>query len=103
MSELLFVYGTLRRTSNHPMAAYLARNGRFVGRAKTPGQLYDLGPYPGMLPAVLDSDWVHGDLFALPSPVQPLHFQPQIADLGTIHDPDSAIHRHGRLPVAFQP
>ena len=61
----LFVYGTLRRNSPHPMAAFLARNGRFVGLAKTAGRLYDLGPYPGMLPALHDNDWVQGDLYEL--------------------------------------
>jgi gamma-glutamylcyclotransferase (GGCT)/AIG2-like uncharacterized protein YtfP len=68
MSPFLFVYGTLRRTSDHPMAAYLARHSRFVSLAKTRGRLYDLGAYPGMLPATSDSDWVQGDLFELKNP-----------------------------------
>jgi gamma-glutamylcyclotransferase (GGCT)/AIG2-like uncharacterized protein YtfP len=45
---LLFVYGTLRRDSAHPMAGYLASVTYFLGRASVAGRLYDLGPYPGM-------------------------------------------------------
>lgn len=43
----VFVYGTLRRgeandiTRLHPAP-------RFLGLARTPGTLYDLGPYPGL-------------------------------------------------------
>ena len=61
--RLLFVYGTLRRQSPHPMARYLARHARYVGTARVAGRLYDLGPYPGMLPAAEADDFVHGDLF----------------------------------------
>jgi gamma-glutamylcyclotransferase (GGCT)/AIG2-like uncharacterized protein YtfP len=68
ISPYLFVYGTLRRDSSHPMADFLARRGRWLTLAKTPGRLYDLGAYPGMLPAVADTDWVHGDLYELTDP-----------------------------------
>lgn len=64
----LFVYGTLRRNSAHPMAAFLANNGLYLGAAKTPGRLYDLGPYPGMLEAKTETDWVHGEVYELANP-----------------------------------
>lgn len=65
MSDFLFVYGTLRRQSSHPMAAYLAARARFVGDAWIAARLYDLGPYPGILAADSPQDRVHGDLFEL--------------------------------------
>jgi gamma-glutamylcyclotransferase (GGCT)/AIG2-like uncharacterized protein YtfP len=58
--RLLFVYGTLRQDSAHPMARYLAAAARFLGRAAAPGRLYDLGPYPGMTSAELpERVWGH--------------------------------------------
>jgi len=48
MPDHLFVYGTLRRKSPHPMAKYLADRADFVGEGTVVGLLYDLGRYPGM-------------------------------------------------------
>jgi gamma-glutamylcyclotransferase (GGCT)/AIG2-like uncharacterized protein YtfP len=61
----LFVYGTLRKGSDHPMAVFLARNAKFVAQGKAPGCLIDFGEYPGMLEAKSPDDWVHGDVFEL--------------------------------------
>lgn len=61
----LFVYGTLRADSAHPMARFLAHHARLMGPARAPGRLYHLGDYPGMVPAQEDADWVRGDLFEL--------------------------------------
>ena len=65
MTTLLFVYGTLRRASPHPMAQLLADRATYLGPARLPGRLYDLGRYPGVLPPATDADWVHGDLYDL--------------------------------------
>ena len=65
MPSLLFVYGTLRRRSTHPMARLLGERARFVGAARMPGRLYDLGRYPGMTPPQQPDEWVHGDLYDL--------------------------------------
>ncbi len=70
--DLLFVYGTLRRGTGHPMASFLEQRARYVGRGRTPGHLYDLGAYPGMVLAAGTEDWVRGDLFALADPEQTL-------------------------------
>src|SRR5438477_12777486 len=67
-SPYLFVYGTLRRDSGHPMADFLARHGRWLAPARAPGRLYDLGAHPGMLPARSEADWVHGELHQLTEP-----------------------------------
>jgi gamma-glutamylcyclotransferase (GGCT)/AIG2-like uncharacterized protein YtfP len=69
--RLLFVYGTLRHDSPHPMARYLASVARFLGRASVAGRLYNLGPYPGMTVAE-PSERVWGHLFELADPVATL-------------------------------
>lgn len=45
----IFVYGTLRRDTQHQLFHLLARHARFLSEATVPGRLYDLGDYPGML------------------------------------------------------
>jgi gamma-glutamylcyclotransferase (GGCT)/AIG2-like uncharacterized protein YtfP len=65
MSQLLFVYGTLRRLSRHPMAKFLADRARFVGEATVPGQLFNLGRYPGLIESSSASDRVVGDVYEL--------------------------------------
>lgn len=50
------------------MARFLADQARYVGAAKMPGQLYDLGRYPGMIAAATPDDWVAGDIFYLGDP-----------------------------------
>jgi gamma-glutamylcyclotransferase (GGCT)/AIG2-like uncharacterized protein YtfP len=65
MPDHLFVYGTLRAGSSHPMAHRLRVGARHVGRGSTAGSLYDFGEYPG---AVFDPDAkyrVIGDMFEL--------------------------------------
>jgi gamma-glutamylcyclotransferase (GGCT)/AIG2-like uncharacterized protein YtfP len=57
--RLLFVYGTLRYDSPHPLACYLASAATFLGRASVAGRLYDLGPYPGMTAATSERVWGH--------------------------------------------
>jgi gamma-glutamylcyclotransferase (GGCT)/AIG2-like uncharacterized protein YtfP len=69
MPDHLFVYGTLRAESLHPMAHRLRVAAKLIGRGSAPGLLYDFGEYPG---AVLDQDAkyrVIGDVFQLrPNP-----------------------------------
>ncbi len=70
MTVTLFVYGTLRRVSPHPMARFLAERARFIGEATVAGRLYDLGHYPGMLEADAAADLVMGDVYELSDGVQ---------------------------------
>lgn len=64
MIGYLFVYGTLRLGSPHPLARRLARSAEHVGIGTIPGVLYDFGPFPG---AILDERGgeIVGDVFAL--------------------------------------
>ena len=63
MSNYLFVYGTLKRRSRHPMARKLADAARYVGAAQIAGRLYDLGHFPGLKEPRTPHDWVQGDLY----------------------------------------
>jgi gamma-glutamylcyclotransferase (GGCT)/AIG2-like uncharacterized protein YtfP len=63
--HILFVYGTLRPRSRHPMADFLAKRGQYRGEAKVAGQLFDLGRYPAAAPSSAAGEWVHGDLYEI--------------------------------------
>jgi gamma-glutamylcyclotransferase (GGCT)/AIG2-like uncharacterized protein YtfP len=65
MSNYLFVYGTLKRRSRHPMAGRLAKTARLAGAARIAGRLYDLGRFPGLKEPHSPHDWVQGDAYDL--------------------------------------
>ena len=66
MAEFLFVYGTLMKATEHPMAAELQRHARLVGEAVFNGRLYRLqGGYPGAVASADASDQVNGELYEL--------------------------------------
>ena len=61
--QLLFVYGTLRRDSPHPLAQRLASGCDYLGEASLPGKLYwTTGDFPA-LHAGEGSERVVGDLY----------------------------------------
>ena len=49
ISAHLFVYGTLMRGFDHPMAKLLSRSAGFWGPARCQGRLYLVKHYPGLL------------------------------------------------------
>lgn len=61
--EYLFVYGTLRRDSVHPMAGYLRANAKHMGSASIMGSLYRISWYPAFVPD--GKSRVMGDVFLL--------------------------------------
>ena len=64
-SDLLFVYGTLMRGFDHPMAKLLSANADFVGEAQCRGRLYLVKHYPGLVLSDDPAEIVHGELFRL--------------------------------------
>lgn len=71
MPDFLFVYGTLRkelvgRTSRELTS--LMKSLIFVGRGAIPGQLYDLGDYPGAIVGEEFTTLIGGEIYALPEP-----------------------------------
>jgi gamma-glutamylcyclotransferase (GGCT)/AIG2-like uncharacterized protein YtfP len=65
VDELLFVYGTLRKETNHAMSVFLANRSEFLGRGLVHGELYDFGPYPGLFVESDSSERVVGELYKL--------------------------------------
>jgi gamma-glutamylcyclotransferase (GGCT)/AIG2-like uncharacterized protein YtfP len=67
-SDLLFVYGTLMRGFDHPMAVLLSRSADFLGEAQCRGRLYLVKHYPGLLLSDAPDDLVFGELYRLRQP-----------------------------------
>jgi gamma-glutamylcyclotransferase (GGCT)/AIG2-like uncharacterized protein YtfP len=66
--DLLFVYGTLMRGFDHPMAKLLSRSAEFIGGARCRGRLYLVKHYPGLVLSDDASDVVFGELVRLHAP-----------------------------------
>ena len=64
-SDLLFVYGTLMRGFDHPMARLLSRSADFLGEARCRGRLYLVKHYPGLVLSDDADDIVFGELYRL--------------------------------------
>jgi gamma-glutamylcyclotransferase (GGCT)/AIG2-like uncharacterized protein YtfP len=69
-SDRLFVYGTLMRDFDHPMAQLLARSADFIGTARCRGRLYLVRHYPGLVLSEDADDVVFGELYRLRQPVE---------------------------------
>ena len=69
-SDLLFVYGTLMRGFDHPMAQLLSRSADFVGEARCRGRLYRIKHYPGLVLSDHAEDVVFGELYRLRQPAE---------------------------------
>jgi gamma-glutamylcyclotransferase (GGCT)/AIG2-like uncharacterized protein YtfP len=68
MQDHLFVYGTLMRGFDHPMAKLLSRSAEFVGDARCRGRLYLVKHYPGLVLSDDADDVVFGELVRLRTP-----------------------------------
>jgi gamma-glutamylcyclotransferase (GGCT)/AIG2-like uncharacterized protein YtfP len=69
-SDHLFVYGTLMRGFDHPMAQLLSRSADFIGKARCRGRLYLVKHYPGLVLSDDPADVVFGELFRLRRPAE---------------------------------
>jgi gamma-glutamylcyclotransferase (GGCT)/AIG2-like uncharacterized protein YtfP len=69
-SDLLFVYGTLMRGFDHPMAQLLSRSADFLGEARCRGRLYLVKHYPGLVLSDDTTEVVFGELYRLRAPIE---------------------------------
>jgi gamma-glutamylcyclotransferase (GGCT)/AIG2-like uncharacterized protein YtfP len=67
-SDRLFVYGTLMRGFDHPMAQLLSRSADFIGEARCQGRLYQVKHYPALVLSDDPADVVFGELYRLRAP-----------------------------------
>ena len=65
ISDRLFVYGTLMRGFDHPMAQRLSRSADYLGTATCRGRLYRIKHYPGLVLSDDPADIVFGELYRL--------------------------------------
>ena len=65
ISDRLFVYGTLMRGFDHPMAKLLSRSADFIGEARCRGRLYCIKHYPGLVLSEDPADIVFGEVYRL--------------------------------------
>ncbi|GAC1630468.1 MAG: hypothetical protein NVS4B4_12840 [Bradyrhizobium sp.] len=68
IADLLFVYGTLMRGFDHPMAQLLSRSAEFLGEARCRGRLYLVKHYPGLVLSDDPAETVSGELYRLRRP-----------------------------------
>jgi gamma-glutamylcyclotransferase (GGCT)/AIG2-like uncharacterized protein YtfP len=64
-SDRLFVYGTLMRGFDHPMAKLLSRSADFIGEAHCRGRLYRVKHYPGLVLSDDPNELAFGELYRL--------------------------------------
>jgi gamma-glutamylcyclotransferase (GGCT)/AIG2-like uncharacterized protein YtfP len=67
-SDRLFVYGTLMRGFDHPMAKLLRHGADFIGEARCRGRLYRIKHYPGLVLSDDADDVVFGEVYRLRRP-----------------------------------
>jgi gamma-glutamylcyclotransferase (GGCT)/AIG2-like uncharacterized protein YtfP len=70
ISDRLFVYGTLMRGFDHPMAKLLSVHADFIGEARCLGRLYQVKHYPGLILSDAPDEIVFGELYSLRQPVE---------------------------------
>jgi gamma-glutamylcyclotransferase (GGCT)/AIG2-like uncharacterized protein YtfP len=68
MLDRLFVYGTLMRGFDHPMAKLLSRGADLIGEARCQGRLYLVTHYPALVLSGDPADVVFGELYRLRAP-----------------------------------
>ena len=68
ISDRLFVYGTLMRGFDHPMAQLLSRSAEYLGEARCQGRLYLVKHYPGLVLSDDPQDVAFGELYRLRAP-----------------------------------
>lgn len=98
MSDHIFVYGTLMRGFDHPMAKLLASGAAYLGEASCRGRLYLVAHYPGLLCSALAADMVYGDLFRMREPDRLLAALDDYEEVGPDHE-QPTLYRRELLPV----
>lgn len=97
----LFVYGTLMKGSGNPMAKRLHAESAYIGPARTPGRLYLLGYYPGLLLAESKADRVFGEVVKLRNPLRSLRWLDAYEGCGP-DDPEPWMYERVIVPVTLR-
>jgi gamma-glutamylcyclotransferase (GGCT)/AIG2-like uncharacterized protein YtfP len=65
--EYLFVYGTLLKNSGHPMAEFISKNAKLLGKATLRGKLFLVDYYPGSIVSKNKNERVKGEVYGFES------------------------------------
>lgn len=65
MSDLIFVYGSLRKDFSSPASEILDNHSEYVGEATFQGKLYKVDWYPGVVPSDDPDDIVFGEVYKI--------------------------------------
>ncbi len=74
VTDLLFVYGTLRQAARNEFAQYLHQRSTYVGTGQMKGRLYRIDWFPGAVYDPLAPTTVVGDVFSLHQPTDTLSY-----------------------------
>lgn len=100
-ADYLFVYGTLRSDSGHPMSRTLKQFGERVGPGKVRAVLYDVGSYPGAVDTAETGAFVQGEVYLLRNPESDLETLDRYEGLDG-QSPESGEFRRSRTVVELE-
>lgn len=98
MNPHLFVYGSLMSSAGYPMGERLRREAQLLGEATIEGRLYRISWYPGLVAGHHASERVHGEVYALESPVRSLAWLDEYEG-AVAGDPDAGDYERVERPV----
>lgn len=101
MPDYLFVYGTLRRSANHPMHQLLMQTSRFIGMAHFQGKLYQVTYYPAVVASANPDEQVLGEVYQLLQPEQTLQELDKYEECGADF-PEPQEYRRELQPVRLE-
>ena len=97
----VFVYGTLKRNGrlHHHIEALKPTS---ILSGHTPGRLYSLGWYPGMLPATGDGQRVYGELVQVTDIARAVAALDPVEDFGGSYAPGASLYHRVMAPITTQ-
>ncbi|MGF1637793.1 MAG: gamma-glutamylcyclotransferase [Cyclobacteriaceae bacterium] len=81
-TDLIFVYGALRKDSGNDVSVHLANNANYLGHGFVLGELYDIEGYPGLKLDDKNGRKIEGDIFQVDNIVDMLHELDKFEELG---------------------
>lgn len=85
MTDLLFVYGTLRKGNANAMAPYLVHHAEFICDGWFQGCMYQISDYPGVIASAEPSHRVYGEVYRLKNAQQVLRVLDDYEECSLLH------------------
>lgn len=81
-TDLIFVYGILRKGTKHDMALLLEKNSAYLGKGTVKGLMYDLDGYPALVEDEENGIEIVGDIYQINDIVNVLDELDKFEELG---------------------